>query len=50
MDTETLAETKKGVIVEESDFLKERSTVSPHITSHFIPWFNRLWRVVFPGG
>jgi hypothetical protein len=50
VDTDELAELKKGEIADEEDFLKK---VDKHFTSHYrplIPWVNRLRRKVFPNG
>ena len=48
LDTEGLADLKKGVINDEADFLK---TAENEFTSYYqplVPWVNRLRRVVFP--
>ncbi|CAI6091430.1 unnamed protein product [Clonostachys chloroleuca] len=50
VDTDELAELKKGEIADEEDFLKK---ADKHFTSHYrplIPWVNRLRRKVFPNG
>jgi serine/threonine protein kinase len=50
IDTEELAELKKGQVSHEGDFVK---TVGENFTSHYqslIPWVNRLRKVVFPNG
>ncbi|KAF1811423.1 hypothetical protein P152DRAFT_467085 [Eremomyces bilateralis CBS 781.70] len=50
MGTELLANLKKGIVVEEMDFLK---TVGQFFTPYYqplIPCVNRVRRVVFPGG
>ncbi|KAI9767834.1 MAG: hypothetical protein M1839_004335 [Geoglossum umbratile] len=48
--TDELAEIKSGIVVHEGDFIK---TVSQNFTPYyqsFIPWVNRLRKVVFPEG
>jgi len=48
--TDELAEIKSGIVVHEGDFIK---TVSQNFTLYyqsFIPWVNRLRKVVFPEG
>ncbi|KAH8695741.1 hypothetical protein GQ44DRAFT_719331 [Phaeosphaeriaceae sp. PMI808] len=50
VDTEELAEIKKGIVGDESDFLK---TLEANFTPYYkpiIPYINRLWRRVFPDG
>ncbi|KAK2812935.1 hypothetical protein FQN50_000956 [Emmonsiellopsis sp. PD_5] len=50
MDTEELADAKKGVIADESDFLR---IAEENFTPYYQPlasWVNRLRRVVFPDG
>ncbi|KAI1955101.1 hypothetical protein LOZ58_006852 [Ophidiomyces ophidiicola] len=48
MGTEKLADAKKGIVSDESDFLK---VVADNFTSYYqplVPWVNRLRRIVFP--
>jgi hypothetical protein len=50
VDTEELAEIKKGIVADESDFLKTSDAI---FTTHYkpmIPYVNRLRRKVFPDG
>jgi hypothetical protein len=50
LDAEELADSKKGVVVDERDFLK---TAQTNFTSYYqplIPYVNRLRRKVFPNG
>ncbi|KAH6977655.1 serine/threonine-protein kinase Sgk2 [Ilyonectria destructans] len=50
VDTDELAELKKGQVSHERDFIK---TTREYFTSHYqplIPWVNRLRKVVFPNG
>ena len=50
MDTEELAEIKKGTVVNEGDFIKNiTENFSPYYHP-LIPWVNRLRKVVFPEG
>jgi Fungal protein kinase len=50
IDTEELAEIKKGIVVNEADFIKETTEKFTPYYQPLIPWVNRLRRVVFPGG
>jgi hypothetical protein len=50
VDTEELAELKKGTVAHEGDFIK---TLEENFTSYYrslIPWTNRLRKVTFPNG
>ena len=50
VDTEELADLKKGAVNHEGDFLK---TAENEFTSYYqplVPWVNRLRKVVFPNG
>ena len=50
VDTDELAKLKKGEVSDEGDFIK---TAEEHFTSYyqpFVPWVNRLRKVVFPNG
>ena len=50
VDTEELAELKKGCVAHEGDFIK---TAEEYFTSYYQslkPWGNRLRKVVFPNG
>ncbi|PQK08000.1 hypothetical protein BB8028_0001g00810 [Beauveria bassiana] len=50
VDTEELAELKKGQVSHEQDFIK---TTKQYFTRHYqpmIPWVNRLRKAVFPSG
>ncbi|TWU76319.1 hypothetical protein ED733_005849 [Metarhizium rileyi] len=50
VDTEELAELKKGLVSTEQDFIK---ATQEYFTQHYrplIPWVNRLRKVVFPSG
>ncbi|EEP83047.1 conserved hypothetical protein [Uncinocarpus reesii 1704] len=50
VNTEKLADEKKGVISDEIDFLR---IVDDHFTPYYrplVPWVNRLRRIVFPNG
>src|SRR5256885_454244 len=50
IDTEELAEIKKGTVVNEGDFIKNiTENFSPYYHP-LIPWVNRLRKVVFPEG
>ncbi|RSL43317.1 hypothetical protein CEP51_016378 [Fusarium floridanum] len=50
VDTDELAKLKKGEVSDEGDFIK---TAEEYFTSYyqpFVPWVNRLRKVVFPNG
>ncbi|OAA64472.1 Protein kinase-like domain protein [Niveomyces insectorum RCEF 264] len=50
VDTELLAEIKKGQVSHEGDFIR---SIEEHFTPYYqplIPWINRLRKVVFPNG
>ncbi|EGE08998.1 FunK1 protein kinase [Trichophyton equinum CBS 127.97] len=50
MSTEKLAELKKGKVGDERDFLKSTAAQFTDYYQPFVPWVNRLRRVVFPNG
>ncbi|KAK0612607.1 hypothetical protein B0T17DRAFT_649038 [Bombardia bombarda] len=50
MDTEELAQLKKGEINHEGDFLRTAEEDFASYYQPMIPWVNRLRRVVFPNG
>ncbi|TQB71503.1 hypothetical protein MPDQ_007542 [Monascus purpureus] len=45
-----LAHSKKGIVVDEGDFLKIAEETFTSYYQPLVPWVNRLRRVVFPGG
>lgn len=50
MDTVELAETKKGIVGDEGDFIESAEENFTIYYQPLVPWLNRLRRVVFPGG
>ena len=50
LDAEELADSKKGVVVDERDFLKTAQTNFTSYYQSLIPHVNRLRRKVFPNG
>ncbi|KAH7000856.1 hypothetical protein EDB80DRAFT_581085 [Ilyonectria destructans] len=50
LDMEELAISKKGVVDDEGDFLKIAETNFTSYYRPFIPWVNRLRRIMFPNG
>lgn len=50
VDTEELAEIKKGIVVDESDFLKTADAAFTTCYKPMVPHINRLRRKVFPNG
>ncbi|KAK7414966.1 hypothetical protein QQZ08_012468 [Neonectria magnoliae] len=50
VDMEELAMSKKGVVDDEGDFLKIAEAYFTSYYRPFIPWVNRLRRIVFPNG
>ncbi|KAL8650153.1 MAG: hypothetical protein Q9210_003989 [Variospora velana] len=50
MNTVELAVTKKGIVTDEGDFLRDLEEYFTSYHRPLIPWVNRLRKVVFPGG